>query len=97
MLFAIYCNDKPAHVELRLATRPKHLEYLKSWGKKLTLGGPMLDPEGKPIGSIVLLEAADRAEAEAYVAGDPYTKAGLFESSFIRPMRIVVKDGELLG
>ena len=28
MLFAITCQDKPGALDLRLATRPVHLEYL---------------------------------------------------------------------
>jgi ethanolamine utilization microcompartment shell protein EutL len=37
----------------------------------------MLDTEGKPCGSLLVIEAADLAEAEAFAAADPYAKAGL--------------------
>jgi len=30
MLFAILCTDKPDSAALRAATRPAHLDYLKS-------------------------------------------------------------------
>jgi uncharacterized protein YciI len=96
MLFAIYCTDKPASLALRMATRPAHLEYLSGLGAPLVHGGPLLDPEGKPCGSLLLLEAADRAAAEAFAAGDPYAKAGLFESCVIRPLRTVFRDGALV-
>ena len=41
------------------------------------------------IGSVLIIEAADRAEAEAFAAGDPYAKAGLFESVTIKPFKKV--------
>lgn len=29
MLYAIYCKDKPGHLQTRLDNRPAHVEYLK--------------------------------------------------------------------
>lgn len=95
MLFAIVCTDKPASLELRLATRPTHLAYLTTYKEKLVQAGPLLDTEGRPCGSLLLVEVADRAAAEGFAAGDPYAKAELFESTLIRPYRTVFKDGEL--
>ena len=93
MLFALLCTDRPGGLDLRMATRPAHLAYLEREAHRLISGGAMLDPEGKPCGSLLVVEAADRAEAEAFAAGDPYAKAGLFESTLIRPFRQVYKDG----
>ncbi|WP_372622888.1 YciI family protein [Falsiroseomonas sp.] len=94
MLFAITCTDKPGALELRMATRPAHLEHLKAHEAALVLVGPLLDPAGQPCGSLLVVEAADRAAAEALAAGDPYAKAGLFESVVVRPFRTVFKDGK---
>lgn len=93
MLFAITCTDKPGALELRMATRPAHLEHLKANETSLVLVGPLLDAEGKPAGSLLVVEADDRAAAEAFASADPYAKAGLFESVVIRPFRTVFKDG----
>jgi uncharacterized protein YciI len=41
-------------------------------------------------GSLVILDVADRAAAEAWAAGDPYAKAGLFAQVAIRPWNRVV-------
>lgn len=94
MLFAISCTDKPGSLELRLATRPAHIEHLKAEAGRILLGGPVLDAAGNPCGSLLVVEAADRAAAEAFAAADPYAKAGLFESVVIRPYRVVFKDGQ---
>jgi uncharacterized protein len=97
MLFALICIDKPASLDLRLATRPTHLAYLETYKSKIVQAGPLLDAEDRPCGTLLMLEVADRAEAAGFAEGDPYAKAGLFESVIIRPYRTVYKDGEMLG
>jgi uncharacterized protein len=93
MLFALICTDRPGGLETRLATRPSHLAYLETYAARLVHAGAMLDIDGRPCGSLLLIDVADRAEAEGFAAGDPYAKAGLFESTVIRPFRAVFKDG----
>ncbi|MDP2087019.1 MAG: YciI family protein [Gemmobacter sp.] len=88
MLFALTCLDKPGALPIRLENRPAHLEYLNGSGK-VAFGGPFIEA-GQPIGSLLVIEAADRAEAEAFAAADPYARAGLFESVTIREWRKVI-------
>jgi len=85
MLFAILCNDKSEHLQLRLDTRAVHLDYLKGLGDTLKFAGPFLDEDGKPNGSLIVVEAADKAQAEQIAANDPYALAGLFSEVSIRP------------
>ena len=40
--------------------------------------------------SLLILDVADQAAAEAFNRDDPYTQAGLFERVEIRPFRITV-------
>ncbi|MDF1608225.1 YciI family protein [Hoeflea sp. YIM 152468] len=86
MFYALMCKDKPGSLDLRMATRPPHVEYLKSMEAKgvLKMAGPLLGDDEKPIGSLLIIAAADRQEAEAFAAGDPYAIAGLFASTEIR-------------
>lgn len=97
MLFAIIAEDKPGALELRLATRPTHLDYLDGQVEMLVQAGPVLDAEGKPCGSVLIVEAADQAAAEAFAAADPYAQAGLFARVSIRPFRQVYAGGKRLG
>ena len=97
MLFALICTDRPASLELRMATRPTHLAYLEQYAEKLVQAGPLLDTEGRPCGSLLLVDVEDRAAAEGFAAADPYAKAGLFESTIIRAFRPVFRDGERLA
>ena len=87
MLFAVICKDKRGSLQVRLDTRPEHIAFLEGLNgdKKLAFAGPFLDPEGKPNGSLVVVDAPDMAGAQALSAADPYAKAGLFESVEIRP------------
>jgi uncharacterized protein YciI len=93
MIFAISNTDKPGSLALRMATRPAHIDYLQQHAASFVLVGPVLDPEGKPCGSLLVVDVADRAAAEAFASGDPYAQAGLFESVVVRPFRTVFKDG----
>ncbi len=96
MLFMIFCTDRPASLELRIATRPTHLAYLETYHDKLLFAGPALDPDGRPCGSLLIIDVPGRAEADGFAESDPYAKAGLFESTIIRPLRAVFRDGELV-
>lgn len=90
MAFMIYCLDKPNHVEVRLANRPAHVEHLTKHESQLLSAGPLLTPDGQTmIGSLLVLDTDDRAIADAFVAADPYSKAGLFQSVTIMPYRKV--------
>ncbi len=94
MLFALVCTDRPGSLDLRLATRPQHLAYLETYVEKLIHAGALLDLDGRPCGSLLIIDVGDRAEAEGFAEGDPYAKAGLFESTVIRPYRVAFKDRE---
>ena len=97
MLFVLVCTDRPNRLDLRLATRPAHVAYLADFQSKLAYAGALLGADDKPAGSLLMIDLADRAEAEAFAAGDPYAKADLFESVVIRPFRPAFKDGEKLA
>ena len=87
MHFVIYCRDKTGALETRLAARADHLVYLDERKAAVVAAGPLLDDKGDMCGSLLILDVADQAAAEAFAAGDPYAKAGLFASVEIRPWR----------
>jgi uncharacterized protein YciI len=94
MLFVLVCRDKPGSLDLRLATRPQHLAYLETYVGRLVQAGPMLDLDNRPCGSLLIIDVADRAEAEGFALADPYNKAGLFESVVVRGYREIFRAGE---
>lgn len=94
MLFALICTDKPDHLAVRTETRPDHLAYLKDLNSHGTLkfAGPFVGDDGKPNGTLAVIEVEDRAAAEAVAASDPYAGAGLFAHVAIRPWNWVVNN-----
>ncbi|WP_265517731.1 YciI-like protein [Nitratireductor luteus] len=96
MIFAIICQDKPGHLQVRLDARPDHVAYLNGLNEKgaLKFAGPFLDENEKPCGSLVAVEAADKAAAEVIAAADPYAQVGLFASVEIRPWNWVFNKPE---
>jgi len=88
MLFAIICIDKPDGAPIRAENRPAHLDHLRRAADRIVLAGPFQSEDRtRPTGSLLVLDFADRAEAEAFAAADPYNRAGLFESVTIRPFK----------
>jgi uncharacterized protein YciI len=91
-LFVITAVDKPGALAVRLEHRPAHLAYLADHAGTVKLAGPFLSAAegGDPTGSMLIVEAADLAAAEAFAAGDPFAVAGLFASSKVEPWRITI-------
>ncbi|MFM2279261.1 MAG: protein YciI [Pseudomonadota bacterium] len=96
MLYAMICQDKPGALQLRLDTRPTHVDYLNGLNAAGTLkfAGPFLDGEGKPNGSLVVVEAETIEAAKAIADADPYAKAGLFASVEVRAWNWVFNKPE---
>jgi hypothetical protein len=85
--FAITCKDKPGRLEVRQKTRPAHVDYLGTFKDRILIAGPLLGDDGQPNGSLIVVDLEDKTAAEAFSAGDPYTKAGLFASVAITAWR----------
>jgi uncharacterized protein len=91
MHYVFYCKDRPGNEQIRIANRAAHLDYLEAHRDRLLCAGPLLagGDANRMIGSLLILDFADRPAAEAFAAGDPYAKAELFESVTIHPWRKV--------
>lgn len=88
MLITMICLDKPGHVELRMKTRPAHLEWINANTPASLFIGPILADDGETlIGSLYIAEFESLASARAFQKDDPYQKVGLFERVIIQPTR----------
>ena len=88
MLWAISRGASPKFAELREKLLQPHLEYLRSQKKILVLSGATTTAAGKEfVGSLLIVNVGSRAEAQAFVDGDPFTKAGMFAHVTITRMR----------
>ncbi len=97
MLFAVIRHDHPDSLALRMSARPKHLEYLQTVLHMIMYGGALLDGQGKQIGSMLIIDAADQAEADAFADADPFVAANLFARSSVEPFRPVFQDGKWIA
>jgi uncharacterized protein YciI len=91
MLFAVICFDKKGGSGLRSAKVSEHLAYLRT-GDVVKLAGPFTDEKGGMIGSLLLIEAANRQAADTWVKNEPFAKAGLFERCELHPWFSVINN-----
>ncbi len=89
MLVALIAKDKPGALQTRKDNREAHLAYIEETGA-VSQAGPLLDADDQMIGSLVILEVEDMAAAQAWADGDPYARAGLFESVELTPWKKVI-------
>ena len=89
MLFLVHTWDRPGALDIRMANRDAHIAWLKDAGASVKAAGPWLNEAGDMAGSLLIIEAADRAALDVWLAGDPYQAAGLFERVEVAPYRWV--------
>lgn len=98
MLYMIFGEDAPGTLDKRLAARPPHLarlEQLRDEGRLFCAGPlPAIDsPDPGPagfFGSLIVAEFDCLADAEQWLANDPYTAAGVFARTVVKPYRKVL-------
>lgn len=98
MLYVLMGEDAPGKLDARMAVRPAHLarlEALRDEGRLLAAGPmPAIDsPDPGPagfFGSLVIAEFASQADAEAWLAADPYVTNGVFARTSVRPYKKVL-------
>jgi uncharacterized protein len=96
-LITLYDGTDAEAPSRRQAARPAHLDGLTGnvAAGKLVFGGPIFDDAQKPIGSFLLADCVDRAELDALIANDPYTRANVWQRVDVKPVRLVVQDGKI--
>ena len=88
MLYSVYCVDAESTHALREQHLVAHRAYLDLFRDKIFFSGPLQsDDAATALGSLFILNVADRAEAEAYIYNEVFYKAGIFASVTIRRMR----------
>jgi uncharacterized protein YciI len=89
-MYAIVCFDRPDSSALRDAHRAAHQEFLQQQSEKVVFGGPLKNtPEGASTGALIVVSCASRKEAEAFIAGDPFYRNGVYESVAVRAFKQV--------
>lgn len=91
MLYAIHCLDQDGAEQLRAQHAPSHADYMRAHAQAIVFGGPLLAGDtGQRIGVLAIVEFDDRQALDAFLANEPYSKAGLFKQVDVRPYEIVM-------
>ena len=78
--WAIYCWDKPGTQATRRALLPNQKRYVKDFGERVIGYGHFVSDDGRDtLGTSFFMQLDDCAAADAFVAGDPMSKAGLYQ------------------
>ncbi|WP_081486319.1 YciI family protein [Nitrospirillum viridazoti] len=80
--FAFRGYDAVGSDAIRQRERPAHRAYLttEKFGVRAVAGGMLVSDDGeRTIGSLVILQAPDRASLMRFLEDEPFTASGLFE------------------
>ena len=79
MLFAFHLIDRADAGDLRQRVRPEHKACLAQVAERIAFAGPLLADDGQAmLGSLLVIDFANRAEALAWLEHEPFTRAGLY-------------------
>ncbi len=91
-------TDKDA-LTRRMNARPHHLDNIqkvKEYGSVICAGG-IINEEGKPIGSFLILEFASKELFDKYLNSEPYIKEKVWEKVKVENCNVVIKDDVIVG
>ncbi|WP_158291863.1 YciI family protein [Paracraurococcus ruber] len=74
----------------RQAARERHLQVLAAWAGdgRLAFGTPLLAPDGRAMGSLMILGAPGEDALRAYLAEEPFNQEGVWQRVETFPFRI---------
>lgn len=79
MIYALMLLDRPDAGDLRQRMRPEHKTYLARVADRIAFAGPLLADDGVTMtGSLLAIDFVDRAAVQAWLADEPFTRAGLY-------------------
>ena len=81
MIFSFILIDKPDAGDLRQRIRPEHKAYLAGVAECMAFAGPLVADDGQTmLGSLLAIDFPSRDAAHAWLADEPFTRAGLYAS-----------------
>lgn len=84
MLYTFILIDKPGSGELRQRVRPEHKAYLAAVADRMAFAGPLTTDDAQTmIGSLLAIDFDSRDAAHTWLAGEPFTRAGLYASTSV--------------
>jgi uncharacterized protein YciI len=82
VIYMLRLLDKPGASALRDAVRPAHKAYLGAVAERIAFAGPLVADDGVAmVGSLLAIDFPTREAAMAWLADEPFTRAGLYAST----------------
>ena len=73
---------------MRQRARPEHKAYLARVADRIAFAGPLLSDDGTTmIGSLLVIDFASGDDAREWLAAEPFSLAGIYETSSIHPFQ----------
>jgi uncharacterized protein YciI len=93
--YALICTIDATRLEVFGRLRAEHYRYLIDHRKSIAFGGPARVAEGgRPETMIIILDVPSMADAERFVANEPYSSHGGFTEVVVRPWSQVIPEAE---
>jgi uncharacterized protein YciI len=84
MIYVFSLLDKPDSGDLRQRVRPEHKAYLAAAAERMAFAGPLVADDGQTmLGSLLAIDFDSRDAAHAWLADEPFTRAGLYASTSV--------------
>lgn len=84
MIYIFSLIDKPGSGALRQRVRPEHKACLAVMAERIAFAGPLVSDDGRTmLGSLLAIDFDSREAAQAWLADEPFTRAGLYASTSI--------------
>jgi uncharacterized protein len=81
MIYTFHLLDRPDGGALRQRMRPEHKAYLARVADRIAFAGPLTHEDGVAmVGSLLAINFDSREAAMAWLADEPFTRAGLYAS-----------------
>ena len=88
MLHVFHMIDRAGAAELRARIRPEHKAYLAAVAERIAFAGPLTGDDGQSmLGSLLVIDFADREAALAWLSNEPFTRAGIYASTQVHAFR----------
>lgn len=79
MIHVFHMIDRPGSAALRQRLRPEHKTYLAGVADQIAFAGPLVQDDGVTmLGSLLAIDFPSREAAMAWLADEPFTRAGLY-------------------
>ena len=84
MVYTFILIDRPGAADLRQQVRPEHKAYLGAVASRIAFAGPFTSDDGQQmLGSLLAIDFDSREAANAWLAAEPFARAGLYASSSV--------------